>query len=109
MPNIYQKIHEANLDKELEVILLKLLWFNHSTKVTQPILKFLENYKKINEDYWVQFTESNSFDTALESYYQYSKNKCKATDLLLDDLNMSLNFDELRNDLTEMMRESFTF
>ncbi len=109
MSNIYKKIHEANLDKELEVILLKLLWFNHSPKVTQPILNFLETYQKINEDYWTEFTESNSFDTALEAYYQYSKNKCKATDNLLDDLNMSLNFDDMREDLAEMMRESFTF
>ena len=74
MPNIYQKFHEANLEKELEVILLKLLWFNHTPKVTQPIFDFLDIYKKINVDYWTSFGESNSFDTALESYYQFSKN-----------------------------------
>lgn len=109
MTSIYQKISDANLDKELEVILLKLLQYNHTPKVTEPILQFLESYKKINDEYWKSFEKSSSFETALESYYQYSKNKCTATDVLCDNLNLTLNFDDIRDEVAMMMRESFTF
>lgn len=109
MHSIYQKISDAHLDKELEVILLKILRYNHTPKVTEPILQFLETYKRLNDEYWKSFGKSNSFETALESYYQYSKNKCTATDVLCDNLNLALNFDDIRDDIAMMMRESLTF
>ena len=109
MTSIYQQIYDAHLDKELEVILLKLLRYNQSPKVTEPVKQFLYNYRKINQEYWSTFSQSNSFETALESYYQYSKNKCTITDTLCDHLNMTLNYEDLRDDLSLIMRDSFTF
>jgi len=109
MSDIFKQIHQANLDKELEVILLKILWYNHSPKVTEPIIQFLQTYEKINEDYWNSFIDSNSFETALDAYYQFSKNKCTATDTLLDHLNLSLNYDTIREEMSMIMRDSFTF
>lgn len=109
MSSIYQKIYETSLDKELQVILLKLLWYNHTPQVTEPIKEFLEEYKQIKDTYWNSFADSNSFESALESYYQFSKNKCKATETLCNNLNLALEYDVIRDDVAIMMRDSFTF
>ena len=46
---------------------------------------------------------------AFDGYYQYAKNKCALIDSLLDDLNFTLNYDPLKNDLSLMMKEGLTF
>lgn len=105
--SIYQDIYDARLDKELESILLKLLRFNSSDKVKDPITKFLFDYKLISEDYWEQFRTSNSFEQAFDLYYQYSKNKCLLTDTLLK--NLSFSIDNVHEDISIMMKDAFTF
>lgn len=105
--SIYQDIYDSKLDKELESILLKLLRYNSSEKVKEPISKFLYQYRLISDDYWEQFRASNSFERAFDSYYQYSKNKCLLTDTLLKNLRFSI--ENVREDINIMMREAFTF
>jgi len=106
---IYQRICDANLDRELESILLKLLRYNSSDSVKDPMEKFLSDYKIISDDYWQQFQHCSEYDNALDVYYQYSKNKCLLIDTLLNDLHISLNFGHVQEDLVMMMREGFTF
>src|SRR5574338_548822 len=105
--SIYQDVYDAKLDEELESILLKLLRFNSSEKVKEPIRKFLYDYRLISDDYWQQFSASNRFENAFDLYYQFSKNKCLLTDTLLKNLNFSI--DNVREDATLLMKEAFTF
>lgn len=109
MSSIYQQVYDARLDKELESILLKLLRYNSSDNVKSPIKQFLFDYKIIADDYWEQFKRCNKFEHALDVYYQYSKNKCLLIDTLLNNLDISLTFDNVRDDVSVMMKEGFTF
>lgn len=107
--SIYQKIEEANLDKELRYILLKLLQFNSTHKVLIPVQNFLTEYKIASENYWESLKQCNQIDDAFESYYHYEKNKCVLVDSLLDSLKISLKFDQVKEEIREMMYEGFTF
>ena len=107
--NIYQKIYDSRLDRELETILIKLLRYNLSPVVEVPVLKFLQEYVVIRDDFWNQFAKCPSFDMAFEMYYHYSKSKCALIDSLLDDLNFTLNYDPLRGDLSILMKDGLTF
>ena len=109
MVSIYQQIHDANLDREFETILVKLLRYNTSPVIEVPVHHFLQEYIVIRDDFWSQFGKCNSFDMAFDGYYQYAKNKCALIDSLLDNLNFTLNYDPLRNDLSLMMKEGLTF
>ena len=107
--SVYQKITEANLDREFETILIKLLRYNMSPVVEEPVHQFLQEYVVIRDDFWSQFGKSNSFDMAFDRYYQFAKNKCALIDSLLDILNFTLNYDPLRNDLSIMIKDGLTF
>ena len=107
--SIYQKITDANLDGELETILVKLLRYNMSPVVEVPVRQFLRDYVLVRDEFWSQFGKSNSFDVAFEQYYQYSKNKCSLIDKLLENLNFTLNYEPLRDELSRIMKESLTF
>jgi hypothetical protein len=109
MESIFKQLHDANLDKELETILVKLLQYNMSPVVEAPVLHFLQEYVIIRDDFWNQFGKSNSFDLAFDRYYQYSKNKCALVDSLLDNLNFALSYDPLRDDLAIMIKDGLTF
>src|SRR3972149_1320441 len=109
MTSIYQQIYDANLDREFETILVKLLRYNMAPVVEVPVHQFLQEYIVIRDDFWSQFGKCNSFDMAFDSYYQYAKNKCALIDSLLDNLNFALSYDPLRNDLSLMMKDGLTF
>ena len=109
MESIYQQIYDANLDREFEMILVKLLRYNISPVVEVPVRHFLEEYIVIRDEFWSQFEKCNSFDMAFDRYYQYAKNKCALIDSLLSNLNFALNYDPLRSDLALMMKEGLTF
>jgi hypothetical protein len=109
MASIYQQIYDANLDREFETILVKLLRYNMSPVVEVPILHFLQEYAVVRDDFWSQFGKCNSFDGAFDRYYQYAKNKCALIDTLLDNLNFTLSYDPLRDDLSMIMKEGLTF
>ncbi len=109
MSSIYQQIYDANLDREFEIILVKLLRYNMSPTVEVPILYFLQEYTIIRDDFWSQFGKCNSFDMAFEKYYQHAKNKCALIDSLLNDLNFTRSYTPIREDLSLMMREAMTF
>ena len=109
MEDIYQQIYEARLDSEFETILIKLLRYNMSPIVEVPVRNFLQEYVVIRDDFWNDFRKSNSFDMAFDRYYQYAKNKCMLIDSLLDNLNFTLSYDPLRNDLSLLMKDSLTF
>lgn len=109
MASIYQQIYDANLDREFETILVKLLRYNMAPVVEVPVRQFLQDYIIIRDDFWSQFGKCNSFDVAFDQYYQYAKNKCTLIDSLLDNLNFTLSYDPLRNDLSLMMKEGLTF
>lgn len=107
--SIFQEINDAHLDKELEVILLKLIWHNSSPNVSEPIRQFLLTYNQIYNDYWEGYAESNTVEDALDCYYRFAKNKCTLVDNLLDTLNFTLNSQSIREDFTLMMKNSLTF
>lgn len=109
MSSIFQRLHDAHMDKELETILIKLLQYNMTPSVEVPISHFLQEYVIIRDDFWSQFGKSNSFSMAFDKYYQYSKNKCVLIDSLLDNLNFALNYDPLREDLSVMLKDGLTF
>jgi hypothetical protein len=109
MTSIYKQIYDANLDKEFETILVKLLQYNMSPVVEVPVRQFLHEYIVIRDDFWSQFGKCNSFDMAFEKYYQYAKNKCTLIDSLLSNLNFALSYDPLRHDLSILMKDGMTF
>ncbi|MCI4431983.1 MAG: hypothetical protein JHC41_00010 [Nitrosopumilus sp.] len=107
--SVYEKIHDAKIDRELETILVKLLQYNSSPVMEVPILHFLQEFVVIRDDFWNQFNKCTSFDKAFDMYYQYSKNKCSLIDLLLDNLNFTITYDPLKVDLACMIKEGLTF
>jgi hypothetical protein len=107
--SVYQKIYDARLDRELETILVKLMRYNMSPVIELPILQFLEEYTLIRDEFWDRFSKCASFGKAFEMYCQYSKNKCSLIDSLLDNLDLTLNYDPLKGDLALMMKEGLTF
>ena len=107
--SIYQAIHDAHLDVKLEKLLLKLLEFNSTPNVQEPIRQFLVNYQIMSDNFLESYTRANTFEEALESYYQFSKNQCVVVDTLLETLRFTLDKDHIREDLAVMMKDSFTF
>lgn len=107
--SIYQVIHDAHLDVKLEKLLLKLLEFNSTPNVQEPIRQFLINYQVMSDSFFERYNHANSFEEVLESYYQFSKNQCVIIDTLLETLKMTLDKDHIREDLAMMLKESFTF
>ncbi len=109
MESIYQKIYESKLDSKLETLLLKLLEHNPGDNVTQPISEFLSSYQIMSDNFWEQFNRSSTFEGALECYYQFSKNQCSLVESLLQTLQFSLDEDNTRDELTNMLKDALTF
>ncbi len=109
MTGIYQQIYDAKLDGQLEGILLKLLKYNHSLEVREPIGQFLQDYGVVACDFSESYRRCNEFDSALEAYHHFAKNKCMLIDTLLQDLRHTLSYDSVRAELSAMLKEGLTF
>lgn len=109
MSSVYKKINEANLDKKLETLLLKLLEYNSGSNVEEPIRNFLSNYEIISNNFWEQFKHTNTYEDALECYYQFSKDQCTLIDSLLQTMQFTLNKDNTKEELSTMLKDAFTF
>ena len=107
--DLYQMIYESNLDIKLEQILIGLTKDNESKKVRQAIYRFLLYVQHAAENFWVTFHNAKTYQDRLECYYQYTKNQCLATEVLIRDLNSLLDQDELKENLSSILKEGFTF
>jgi hypothetical protein len=106
---IYQLIYESNLDSKLEQILIGLMKDNPSPKIETMIRKFLLYVQHSTENFWTTYYTAKTYQEKLDCYYQFSKNQCLATEVLIRDLNSLSSEEELRESLGTILKESFTF
>jgi hypothetical protein len=107
--DIYQLIYESNLDSKLEQILIGLMKDNPSPKIETMIRKFLLYVQHSTENFWTTYYTAKSYQEKLDCYYQFSKNQCLATEVLIRDLNSLYSEEELRENLGSILKEGFTF
>lgn len=107
--DLYQMIYESNLDSKLEQILIGLTKDNPSPKVKNVMHKFLLYVQHASENFWVTFHKSKTYQERLECYYQFTKNQCLATEVLIRDLDSILDEDEIKGNLSAILKEGFTF
>ena len=107
--DIYQMIYESNLERKLEQILIGLTKDKSSSKVKDVIHKFLIYVQHASENFWVTFHKSKTYQERLECYYQFTKNQCLATEVLIRDLNSISDEDEIKENLNAILKEGFTF
>ncbi len=107
--SIYQTIHEAKLDKRLERLLLKLLEYNSTPNVQEPVRQFLASYQMMSDTFGQSYGNAHTFEDVLECYYQFAKNQCTITETLLQNLRHTLDRDGTRGELAAMLRDGFTF
>ncbi|MDE1862575.1 MAG: hypothetical protein KGI33_06660 [Thaumarchaeota archaeon] len=108
-PDVYQLIYESNLDSKLEQILIGLMKDNPSHKTEMSIQKFLLYVQQSTENFWTTYYRAKTYQEKLDCYYQFSKNQCLATELLMRDLNSLSSEEEIRDNLGSMLKEGFTF
>jgi len=106
--DLYQMIYEANLESKLEQILIGLLKDNPSSKINESIYQFLLYIQHATENFWVTFHNSKTWQERLECYYQFTKNQCLATEVLIRNLDFT-NSEEIKENLNTILKESFTF
>lgn len=107
--NMYQLIYESNLDSKLEQILIGLIKDNPSPKIESIIRKFLLYVQHSTENFWTTYYSAKTYEEKLDCYYQYSKNQCLATEVLVRDLASLSSDDEIKESLDTLVKESFTF
>jgi len=107
--DLYQMIYESNLESKLEQILIGLTKDNSSPKVKDIMHKFLLYVQHASENFWITFHKSKSYQERLECYYQFTKNQCLATEVLIRDLNSLSDVEEIKENLNSMLKEGFTF
>lgn len=107
--DLYQMIYESNLDIKLEQILIGLTKDNESKKVREAIHRFLLYIQHAGENFWVTFHTAKTYQDRLECYYQYTKNQCLSTEVLIRDLNSLLDQDDVKENLNAILKEGFTF
>lgn len=107
--NIYQLIYESNLDSKLEQILIGLMKDNPSPKIETLIRKFLLYVQHSTENFWTTYYNAKTYQEKLDCYYQFSKNQCLATEVLVRNLNSLSSDEELKESLGTILKESFTF
>lgn len=105
--DLYQMIYESNLESKLEQILIGLMRDNPSSKTEESIHRFLLYVQHASENFWVTFHEAKTYHERLECYYQFTKNQCLATEVLIRDLDSTNN--EIKENLSSILRDSFTF
>lgn len=104
MTSIYTQIYDANLDKEFETILIKLLRFNLAPIVESPIHDFLVEYVAIRGgSIGIKLKNVIHLIWLLICIINIQKNKCSLIDSLLDNLNFAHCHNPLQNDLSLMM------
>ncbi len=101
---IYQLIYESNLESKLEQILIGLMKDNPSPKTESMIKKFLLYVEQSAESFWTTYYNAKTNEEKLSCYYQYSKNQCLATEVLIRDLN-SLS-DDLSKEKSAVLKET---
>jgi len=106
---VYQLIYESNLDSKLEQILIGLVKDNPSPKIESIIQKFLLYVQHSTENFWTTYYSAKTYEEKLDCYYQYSKNQCLATEVLVRDLGSLSSDDEIKENLDTLVKESFTF
>lgn len=107
--DVYQLIYESNLDSKLEQILIGLVKDNPSPKIESIIQKFLLYVQHSTENFWTTYYSAKTYEEKLDCYYQYSKNQCLATEVLIRDLGSLSSDDEIKENLDALVKESFTF
>jgi len=107
--DVYQLIYESNLDSKLEQILIGLVKDNPSPKIESIIQKFLLYVQHSTENFWTTYYSAKTYEEKLDCYYQYSKNQCLATEVLVRDLGSLSSDDEIKVNLDALVKESFTF
>ena len=107
--DIYQLIYESNLESKLEQILIGLMKDNPSPKIEGMIRKFLLYVLHSTENFWTTYYNAKTYQEKLDCYFQYSKNQCLASEVLIRDLNSLSSDDELKENLSSLLKESFTF
>ncbi|TRZ79065.1 MAG: hypothetical protein D4R90_04680 [Nitrosopumilales archaeon] len=107
--DVYQLIYESNLDSKLEQILIGLVKDNPSPKIESLIQKFLLYVQHSTENFWTTYYNARTYEEKLDCYYQYSKNQCLATEVLVRDLGSLSSDDEIKENLDTLVKESFTF
>ncbi len=107
--DIYQLIYESNLESKLEQILIGLVKDNPSPKVEPMIRKFLFSVQHSTENFWTTYYSAKTYQEKLNCYYQYSKNQCLASEVLIRDLGSLFSEEDLKENLGSMLKESFTF
>jgi hypothetical protein len=107
--DVYQLIYESNLDSKLEQILIGLVKDNPSLKIESIIQKFLLYVQHSTENFWTTYYSAKTYEEKLDCYYQYSKNQCLATEVLVRDLGSLSSDDEIKENLDALVKESFTF
>ena len=107
--DVYQLIYESNLDSKLEQILIGLVKDNPSPKIEAIIKKFLLYVQHSTENFWTTYYSAKTYEEKLDCYYQYSKNQCLATEVLVRDLGSLSSDDEIKENLDSLVKESFTF
>ena len=107
--SIYQLIYEAKLEKKLEALLLKLLEYNSTPNVQEPIRQFLTNYQMMTDTFNESYQNATTFESVLECYFQFSKNQCTVIETLLQNLKFTLDKDDTRKELAVMLKDGFTF
>ncbi len=107
--DLYQMIYESNLESRLEQILIGLTKDSPSPKIEEAIHKFLLFVQHASENFWVTFHNAKTYQERLECYYQFSKNQCLATEVLIQDLDSVSSELDIKENLSSILRESFTF
>ena len=107
--DIYQLIYESNLDSKLEQILIGLMKDNPSTKIETTIRKFLLYLQHSAENFWTIYYNAKTYQEKLDCYYQFSKNQCLATEILIRDLDLLSSEEEIKDNLHSILKEGFTF
>jgi len=102
-------IYESNLESKLEQILIGLTKDNQSPKIRESIYRFLLYVQHASENFWVTFHKAKTYQERLECYYQFTKNQCLATEVLIRDLDSILDDGEIKENLNAILKEGFTF
>ncbi|HSD04259.1 MAG TPA: hypothetical protein VLB45_00705 [Nitrosopumilaceae archaeon] len=102
-------IYESNLETKLEQILIGLSKDKTSPKVKEAISKFLLYVQHASENFWITFHRAKTYQQRLDCYYQFTKNQCLATEVLIRDLNSIMDEDEIKENLNAILKEGFTF
>ncbi len=105
--SIFQAIHEAKLERRIEDLLLKLLKYNSTPNVQEPLRQFLTNYQMATESFSDSAQNAHTYEDVLECYHQYAKNQCMIVETLLENLRYTLDKDGTRKELAMMLKDGF--